>query len=46
VAFFDELVDVIVDGERRDRPRTAISAAILEEAGVEPGGRGQAPHDL
>jgi uncharacterized protein (DUF427 family) len=34
VAFFDELVDVTVDGERRERPRTGISAAILEEAGV------------
>ena len=34
VAFFDELVDVTLDGERRERPRTGISATILEEAGV------------
>jgi len=34
VAFFDEKVDVTVDGERRERPRTALSAAILQEAGV------------
>jgi uncharacterized protein (DUF427 family) len=31
VAFFDELVDVIVDGERRERPGSVYSAAILEE---------------
>jgi uncharacterized protein (DUF427 family) len=31
VAFFDELVDVIVDGERRERAGGAYSAAILEE---------------
>jgi uncharacterized protein (DUF427 family) len=34
VAFFDDKVDVIVDGERRERPATVYSAAILEEAGV------------
>jgi uncharacterized protein (DUF427 family) len=34
VAFFDELVDVTLDRERRERPRTGISATILEEAGV------------
>jgi uncharacterized protein (DUF427 family) len=34
VAFFDELVDVIVDGERRERPGTVYSAAILEEVGM------------
>lgn len=34
VAFFDELVDVTLDGARRERPRTGISAAILAEAGV------------
>jgi uncharacterized protein (DUF427 family) len=31
VAFFDELVDVIVDGKRRERPGGVYSAAILEE---------------
>jgi uncharacterized protein (DUF427 family) len=34
VAFFDELVDVIVDGERRERPGGVYSAAILEEVGM------------
>jgi uncharacterized protein (DUF427 family) len=34
VAFFDERVDVVLDGERRSRPRTAVSKAIMEEAGV------------
>jgi uncharacterized protein (DUF427 family) len=34
VAFFDELVDVIVDGELRERPRTLFAASIVEEAGV------------
>jgi uncharacterized protein (DUF427 family) len=34
IAFFDEKVDVIVDGHRRERPDTAVSAAIVEEAGV------------
>jgi uncharacterized protein (DUF427 family) len=34
VAFFDELVDVSVDGERRERPRTHFAKAILEEAGI------------
>ena len=34
VAFFDELVDVTLDGERRERPRTVFSRALLEEAGV------------
>jgi uncharacterized protein (DUF427 family) len=32
VAFFDELVDVWLDGERRERPRTAFAKAIVEEA--------------
>lgn len=32
VAFFDELVDVTFDGERRARPRTQFAKAILEEA--------------
>ena len=36
VAFFDELVDVTLDGERRERPRTEFSRALLEEAGVRP----------
>ena len=34
VAFFDELVDVSVDGERRERPRTHFAKAIREEAGI------------
>jgi uncharacterized protein (DUF427 family) len=34
VAFFDELVDVSLDGERRERPRTHFAKAIVEEAGV------------
>ena len=34
VAFFDELVDVSVDGERRERPRTHFAKAILQEAGI------------
>jgi uncharacterized protein (DUF427 family) len=34
VAFFDERVDMILDGERRKRPRTAFSKAILDEVGV------------
>lgn len=32
VAFFDERVDVILDGRRRPRPRTPFPAAILDEA--------------
>jgi uncharacterized protein (DUF427 family) len=34
VAFFDELVDVVLDGERRERPRTQFGKGIVEEAGV------------
>jgi uncharacterized protein (DUF427 family) len=34
VCFFDELVDVTVDGRTRARPITKFSKAILEEAGV------------
>ena len=34
VAFFDEKVDVIVDGHRRAAPQGAIAATIVEEAGV------------
>jgi uncharacterized protein (DUF427 family) len=34
VAFFDERVDVVVDGARRERPQTEIAKAILDEAGV------------
>jgi hypothetical protein len=34
VAFFDELVDVSLDGERRARPRTPFARAIVEEADV------------
>jgi uncharacterized protein (DUF427 family) len=32
VAFFDEKVDVILDGERREKPRTALSQSIVDEA--------------
>ena len=34
VAFFDELVDVIFDGERRERPITPFANAIRDEAQV------------
>jgi uncharacterized protein (DUF427 family) len=34
VAFWDERVDVVVDGERRPRPGGAISAALLDEFDV------------
>ena len=34
VAFFDERVDVVLDGEPRSRPRTAVSQALMEEAGI------------
>jgi uncharacterized protein (DUF427 family) len=34
VAFFDERVDVVLDRERRSRPRTAVSEAIMQEAGI------------
>jgi uncharacterized protein (DUF427 family) len=34
VCFFDELVDVTVDGRKRARPLTKFSKAIVEEAGV------------
>ena len=34
VAFFDELVDVTVDGRKRARPLTKFSKAIVEESGV------------
>jgi len=34
VAFFDELVDVTVDGRQRARPLTKFSKAIVEESGV------------
>ena len=33
VAFFDEKVDVILDGRRREKPRTALSKSIVDEAG-------------
>jgi uncharacterized protein (DUF427 family) len=37
VAFFDELVDVTVDGEPRNRPASRVSSAILDESrGVAP----------
>ncbi len=34
VAFFDEAVDVIVDGERRERPAGPIAEAMADEFGV------------
>jgi uncharacterized protein (DUF427 family) len=34
VAFWDELVDVTVDGELRRRPRTPFSKALVDEFGV------------
>jgi uncharacterized protein (DUF427 family) len=34
VAFFDEKVDVILDGERHDPSREGIASTIVEEAGV------------
>lgn len=34
VAFYDEQVDVTLDGERRERPRTEFSRAIREEVGL------------
>jgi uncharacterized protein (DUF427 family) len=35
VAFFDELVDVTFDGERRERPRTPFAKALADEFGLE-----------
>jgi hypothetical protein len=32
VAFFDELVDVVVDGRRRERPATPQARSIVDEA--------------
>jgi len=38
VAFWDERVDVFLDGQRRERPGGAISDALRDEFGVaEPG---------
>jgi uncharacterized protein (DUF427 family) len=34
VAFWDERVDVFLDGERRERPGSPISEALLDEFGV------------
>jgi uncharacterized protein (DUF427 family) len=34
VAFFNEKVDVIVDGRRWEKPSSALAATIVEEAGV------------
>jgi len=34
VAFFDELVDVTVDGQARQRPDTEFAKAIIEEVGL------------
>lgn len=35
VAFYDDILDVFVDGRRRDRPRTLLSATILDEVGIQ-----------
>jgi uncharacterized protein (DUF427 family) len=37
VAFFDELVDVTFDGERRERPRTVFAKALADEFGLDRG---------
>jgi len=34
VAFWDERVDVVLDGERRPRPGGAVAAALADEFGV------------
>jgi hypothetical protein len=34
VAFFDELVDVTIDGQHRERPATVLARAILDGTGV------------
>lgn len=34
VAFWDERVDVVLDGERRERPGGAVAAALADEFGV------------
>lgn len=37
VAFFDELVDITFDGERRGRPRTVFAKALADEFGLDRG---------
>jgi uncharacterized protein (DUF427 family) len=34
VSFFNEKVDIVVDGRRREEPQSALAATIVEEAGV------------
>jgi uncharacterized protein (DUF427 family) len=34
VAFFDDVLDVFVDGRRRERPQTLLSTTLLEEFGI------------
>ena len=34
VAFFDDVLDVYVDGHRRERPRTLLSRTLLDEFGI------------
>ena len=34
VAFWNERVDVVLDGEPRERPRTLVSEALLDEVGI------------
>jgi uncharacterized protein (DUF427 family) len=36
IAFWDDTLDVFLDDQRREPPRTAISELILDEFGVEP----------
>jgi uncharacterized protein (DUF427 family) len=36
IAFLDDHLDVFVDDRPRERPRTAVSAALLDELGVAP----------
>ncbi|HYO17387.1 MAG TPA: DUF427 domain-containing protein, partial [Dermatophilaceae bacterium] len=36
IAFFDDVLEVTVDGVRRDRPNTATAKVMLQEFGVEP----------
>ncbi len=35
VGFYDDVLDVFVDGRRRERPRTPMSSALLDEVGLE-----------
>lgn len=39
VAFYDDLLDVYVDGELRERPKSVLSKVLLEEFGMKAGPR-------